>query len=342
MQISWWSRDIHHEVGKQEQKAMDKERGVMELQKTERDELIGGENEYKTEAAEAVLEKPDILEEVSDVSNSLHVVPEVAHPDFGDSDASPVNCDTGTSKMHPSIGTTCCRLSGLSAPQNMIDGTSPYVMNVNSSTCSTYTIPPVVTTGLSSNHKDQSKSTSDVADSASKAHSQLLDDLPDARQQVLKKEVAISHRSELTEADREKPSLEMPSVSSPRNPPRSIGSAIQSMSKLKVSVKNDLISVKRSISDNFNLTQKSVPLFNSAETAVLLNADPHKALEPKDMENPLVQSVAITSENFLSHQVTAPATAEKPMAVEAPFPALAKRWISTPLLSSITSSIRIK
>lgn len=175
---------------------MDKERdvkpGIMEQQKTELDELIGGETEYKIDAPEAVLETPDILGEVSDVSNSLHIVPEVAHPDFRDNDASPVNCDTDTSKMHPSIGITCCQLSGISAPQNMIDGTSPYVMNVNSSTCSTYTIPPVVTTGLSSNHKDQSKSTSDVADSASKAHSQLLDDLPDARQQVLKKVVIFS------------------------------------------------------------------------------------------------------------------------------------------------------
>ncbi|XP_016480030.1 uncharacterized protein LOC107801256 isoform X1 [Nicotiana tabacum] len=328
MQISWWSRDIHHEVGKQEWKAMDKERdvkpGIMEQQKTELDELIGGETEYKIDAPEAVLETPDILGEVSDVSNSLHIVPEVAHPDFRDNDASPVNCDTDTSKMHPSIGITCCQLSGISAPQNMIDGTSPYVMNVNSSKCSTYSILSIVTTGLSSNDKDQSKSIRDVADSASKAHSQPLDDLPEARQQMLKKDVAVSHQSELTESDRERHSSEIPSVSSPpRSPPRSIGSVIQLMSKLKVSVTNDPNSVKRSTSDNSNLTQKSVPLFNSAENAVLLSVDPHKSIEPKAIEKPLVRSISITTENFPSNQVTASATAEMPMPLLPTLPLLA-------------------
>ncbi|XP_060180586.1 uncharacterized protein LOC132610296 [Lycium barbarum] len=149
-----------------------------------------------------------------------HEVKQNIHLDFRCSDASPVNRDTDTSKLHPSIAT-----------QNMI-ARSPHVMDYSSSTCSAYSIPPVVTDGpyrvTSTNHKN--------------------------------KEIVVSHR--------ERPSLELPNTSfPPRSPPRSIGSAIQSMSKL-------------SISDSSKLTQKSVTSVNSAETDVLLNADPHKAIVP--------------------------------------------------------------
>lgn len=124
-------------------------------------------------------------------------------------------------------------------------------------------------------------------------------------------EVVISYPSDLTEADREKPSLEMPNVSFPtRSPPRSIGSVIQAMSKLKVL--DDPNSVNRSVSDSSKPTQQSATMVNSAETAVLLNADPHKGIKPKAMEKPSVQSVSITAKNFQSHHVTAPATDEKP------------------------------
>ncbi|KAF3678657.1 hypothetical protein FXO38_03122, partial [Capsicum annuum] len=241
------------------------------------------------------------------------------HPDFRFSDANPVNWNTDTSKLHPSINV-------LSAAQNII-ARSPYdVMDYSSSMCSTYSVPPFVTDwsfGMTSlNHKNQqppsrgwnhrSKLTSDISISCeeTRSNSQAIV-LSSSVQQLLKKEVVISYPSDLTEADREKPSLEMPNVSFPtRSPPRSIGSVIQAMSKLKVL--DDPNSVNRSVSDSSKPTQQSATMVNSAETAVLLNADPHKGIKPKAMEKPSVQSVSITAKNFQSHHVTAPATDEKP------------------------------
>ncbi|PHU21805.1 hypothetical protein BC332_06912 [Capsicum chinense] len=241
------------------------------------------------------------------------------HPDFRFSDANPVNWNTDTSKLHPSINV-------LSAAQNII-ARSPYdVMDYSSSMCSTYSVPPFVTDwpfGMTSlNHKNQqppsrgwnhrNKLTSDISVSCeeTRSNSQAIV-LSSSVQQLLKKEVVISYPSDLTEADREKPSLEMPNVSFPtRSPPRSIGSVIQAMSKLKVL--DDPNSVNRSVSDSSKPTQQSATMVNSAETDVLLNADPHKGIKPKAMEKPSVQSVSITAKNFQSHHVTAPATDEKP------------------------------
>ncbi|KAM3326696.1 hypothetical protein P3S67_001822 [Capsicum chacoense] len=251
--------------------------------------------------------------------DSHHKVNQNIHPDFRFSDANPVNWNTDTSKLHPSI-------NGLSAAQNII-ARSPYdVMDYSSSMCSTYSVPPFVTDwpfGVTSlNNKNQqppssgwnhrSKLTSDISISCeeTRSNSQAIV-LSSLVQQLLKKEVVISYPSDLTEADREKPSLEMPNVSFPtRSPPRSIGSVIQAMSKLKVL--DDPNSVNRSVSDSSKPTQQSATMVNSAETAVLLNADPHKGIKPKAMEKPSVQSVSITAKNFQSHQVTAPATDEKP------------------------------
>lgn len=101
-----------------------------------------------------------MLEDGSDVSDSVDCVPEVNHPDFEDRGASPVNWDTDTSEMHPSTEETSCRgLNGLSAAQNGISGRNLSVMDDSSSTCSTDSAPSVAMNapyrGTSSNHKNQ-------------------------------------------------------------------------------------------------------------------------------------------------------------------------------------------
>ncbi|KAM3375855.1 hypothetical protein BC332_15584 [Capsicum chinense] len=51
-----------------------------------------------------VLGKPGVLEEISDISDSID---SVNHPDSEDRDASPVNWDTDTSEVHQSVEAGC-------------------------------------------------------------------------------------------------------------------------------------------------------------------------------------------------------------------------------------------
>lgn len=291
-----------------------------------------------------------MLEDGSDVSDSVDCVPEVNHPDIEDRGASPVNWDTDTSEMHPSTETSCRGSNGLSAAQNGISGRNLYVMDDSSSTCSTDSAPSVAMNaphrGTSSYHKNQkspssvvnhrSKSTSTTTDWASEMHRQPLDALPDTRKstyttvscratrsesqaiahsherKVLKKEV-ISQQRKLTEPDLERPLLQKLLVlSPPRSPSKVAASAVQSKLELKVSATSDPNSVKRLSSDSSKLTHKSTTLANSAETAVSLKADSYKGIERQMAENPSVHSISITPQNFQSHQVTASSTTEKP------------------------------
>ncbi|XP_010326744.1 TNF receptor-associated factor homolog 1b-like isoform X2 [Solanum lycopersicum] len=330
---------------KKKDKGRDGKTCIIEQEKAERDGCILDGNDYETEEPEAALEKPDMLENGSYVSDSVDCVPEVNHPDFEDRGACPVNWDTDTFEMHPSTEISFCGLSGLSAAQNGISGRSPPVIDDSSSTCSTDSVPSVAMNapyrGTSLNHKNQkspsrSKSTSSTTDWASEIHKQPLDALPDTRKlsnttvshratrsesqaiahshdrEVLKKEVIVSQQRKLSEPDSERPPLEKPHViSHPRSPSKGAASAIQSKSELKDLATSDSNSVKRSSLDSSKLTYKPTTLANLAETAVLLKADPGKGIERQVAEKPSVHSVSITPQNFQSHQVTASATTEK-------------------------------
>lgn len=143
---------------KTKDKGRDEKICVIEQEKAERDGCIGDGNDYETEEPEAALGKTDILEDVSDISDSVDCVPEANHPDFEDRGASPVNWDTDTSEMHPITETSCSGLSGLSSVQNGISGKSLSVMDDSSSTCSTDSVPSAATNAPyrgTSNHKNQ-------------------------------------------------------------------------------------------------------------------------------------------------------------------------------------------
>ncbi|MCD9561264.1 hypothetical protein HAX54_020269 [Datura stramonium] len=348
---------------KTKDKGRDEKSCIIEQEKTKQAGCIVDGNDYETEEPEAALEKPDMLEDVSDVSDSVDCVPEVNHPDFEDRGARPVNWDTDTSEMYHPTETSCSGLNGLSAAQNG-SSRSLSVMDDSSSVCSTDSAPSVAINapyrGSSSNHKSQkspsrmvnhrSKSTSNATDWVSEIHKQPVDALPDAgkltnttlsygatrsasqsivhslEQEVAKKEVIVSQQRKLTEPDSEGPLLEKPHViSPPRSPSKGTVSAVQSKSELKVSTTSDPNSVKRLSSGSPKLTHKST---TSAETAVLLKADPHKSIERQALENPSVETVSITLKNFRSHQVTASATTEKP---KSQVPALS-RPLSAPVV----------
>ncbi|KAI3984803.1 hypothetical protein MKX01_039420, partial [Papaver californicum] len=95
----------------------------------------------------SVLEKPDTLEDVSDVDEAVDVT-KTLQVDLEDRDVSPVNWDTDTSEVHAATETSSSGVSGLPIHQNgrgKKKNTS--VMDDSSSTCSTDSVPSVVMNG---------------------------------------------------------------------------------------------------------------------------------------------------------------------------------------------------
>ncbi|XP_057957424.1 TNF receptor-associated factor homolog 1a [Malania oleifera] len=100
------------------------------------------------EQAQPVLEKPDLLDDGSDVSDSVGFVAETLQPDSEERDTSPVNWDTDASEVHPPTEASGSGISGLSSVQNgIVEKKSSSVMDDSSSTCSTDSVPSVVMNG---------------------------------------------------------------------------------------------------------------------------------------------------------------------------------------------------
>ncbi|XP_050216227.1 TNF receptor-associated factor homolog 1a [Mercurialis annua] len=100
------------------------------------------------EEVQPAVEKPDFLEDVSDVSDSVDGGNEVLHPDSEDRDVSPVNWDTDTSEVHHPPDSSSSEVSGLSSiPNETIEKRSTSAMDDSSSTCSTDSVPSVATNG---------------------------------------------------------------------------------------------------------------------------------------------------------------------------------------------------
>ncbi|KAK4421521.1 TNF receptor-associated factor1b, partial [Sesamum alatum] len=145
---------------------------------------------------EMVVEKSDAVEDVSDASDSIDCVHEILRPDSEDRDVSPINWETDTSEVHPPTEASSSEVSGLSGVvQNGIEGRSPSAVDDSSSTCSSDSVPSVISVphkGNSRYHKNQkspsregnrqSKLTSDIADWANEEPSQPSEAVPDARQ----------------------------------------------------------------------------------------------------------------------------------------------------------------
>ncbi|KAM1304852.1 hypothetical protein ACFX2I_022193 [Malus domestica] len=104
--------------------------------------------DYTRDEEQPVLEKPDTLEDVSDVSDSVDGVAEVPPLDSEDRDAGPINWDTDTSEVHPPTEASSSGITGLSSLQNGVtEIKSQSVMDDSSSTCSTDSVPSVVMNG---------------------------------------------------------------------------------------------------------------------------------------------------------------------------------------------------
>uniref|UniRef100_A0A2P2MJ11 MATH domain-containing protein n=1 Tax=Rhizophora mucronata TaxID=61149 RepID=A0A2P2MJ11_RHIMU len=98
------------------------------------------------EELQPMMGKPDVTEDASDASDSVDGVSEVLQHDSEERDTSPVNWDTDTSEIHPPTEACVSEVSRLSSiPLGMSEKRSALAMDDSSSTCSTDSVPSVVT-----------------------------------------------------------------------------------------------------------------------------------------------------------------------------------------------------
>lgn len=101
-----------------------------------------------TEKLKSELENPETFEDVSDASDTDDRVAEVLHPDSEERESSPVNWDTDTSEVLPPTEASGGGTSVLSSVQNGIRKSNGlFAFDDSSSTCSTDSVPSVVTNG---------------------------------------------------------------------------------------------------------------------------------------------------------------------------------------------------
>jgi len=136
------------------------ERSTVSVHEKDQDNAADDKNDSKMEEALAVSEKPDAMEDVSDVSDSVDGVSEMLQPDSEDRDASTVNWDTDASEVNRPSEASNNGIGGASTTQNgMSEKRSCSVIDDSSSTCSTDSLPSVVINdlhkGISTNYKVQ-------------------------------------------------------------------------------------------------------------------------------------------------------------------------------------------
>eukprot|EP00257_Ricinus_communis_P004104 XP_002517004.2 TNF receptor-associated factor homolog 1a [Ricinus communis] len=129
-------------------KGRDERSGVAVLDKHQEGNPSNEKKDSIMVEVQPIVAKPDILEDVSDVSDSADGVTEVLQPDSEDRDASPVNWDTDTSEVHPPTDASSSGVSGLSSiPNGTLEKRNTSAMDDSSSTCSTDSVPSVATNG---------------------------------------------------------------------------------------------------------------------------------------------------------------------------------------------------
>ncbi|XXG67130.1 hypothetical protein AAC387_Pa06g0545 [Persea americana] len=102
--------------------------------------------DFSLKQARSILDKPNMLEDVSDVSDDRDDVAETPQHDSEDRDGSPGNWDTDTSEIHP-YTEACSSASSLPVHNGGVEKKSPSTMDDSSSTCSTDSVPSVVMNG---------------------------------------------------------------------------------------------------------------------------------------------------------------------------------------------------
>ncbi|XAR57376.1 hypothetical protein NMG60_11025500 [Bertholletia excelsa] len=174
--------------GKGKDKGKDDKHGVGIQDKLQQECLADERKDSLNEEAEPVLEKPDMLEDGSDASDSVDCPSEMLQPDSEDRDGSSFNWDTDASEVHLPIEASSSGVTGSpAAPNGMRERNGLSVVDDSSSTCSTDSVPSAVMNApykgnsfpnqksqrLSSRGKNQvAKASNDVTGWANEAQSQ--------------------------------------------------------------------------------------------------------------------------------------------------------------------------
>ncbi|KAL5066966.1 hypothetical protein RYX36_017853 [Vicia faba] len=121
------------------------DRPIVAVYDKQQDDASDEKKDPNMDEVQALDEKLDALEVVSDVSDSVIGVDEVPQPDSEERDASPVNWDTDASEVHPSTEASSNGIGGFAPVQNGLnEKRSSSLMDDSSSTCSTDSLPSVV------------------------------------------------------------------------------------------------------------------------------------------------------------------------------------------------------
>ncbi|KAL0322474.1 UNVERIFIED_CONTAM: TNF receptor-associated factor1a [Sesamum angustifolium] len=309
---------------------------------------------------EMVVEKSDPVEDVSDASDSVDCVPETLLPDSEDRDVSPVNWETDTSEVHPPTEASSSEVSGLSGVvQNGIEGRSPSAVDDSSSTCSSDSVPSVISVP----HKGISRYTKIKnlqADWANEEPAQPSEAVLDARQPndvsqssnivgSLSKAGSRSLQNGLEEETgslhgnfNAKDSVDMEAsgnkaayvTSPPRSPSKSIPLIAPPVLESKSNAARDPVMFRKTPSDSPKQADNSVLLTNSCESAATMKHDPQKFATPKPVEKPSGNQIHVGSEKIPAQEV--PATMDK-LSIP-PMPVMS-RPLSAPLVPGLRPSV---
>ncbi|KAK4478169.1 hypothetical protein RD792_017451 [Penstemon davidsonii] len=307
-----------------------------------------GSKDFVADEPDTVLEKSEVLEDVSDASDSVEFVPEMVPVDSEYRDLSPVNWDTDTSEVHPPTEASSSGISVLNGGTEA--GSPPSVVDDNSSTSSSDSVRSgfisVPQRGNSRNHKNQktlnrgrkyqSKVTSETANWDNEESSQPSEAVSDTRHVIdasrsSKPVDAAEPERSLGNKERESGSVHRNSsakdvasvISSPRSPSKIIPSIAPPKSESKVNaLSGDWVVVKKSSSSDSSkqAADRSSRVANSAETATPSKSDTQKVTTPRPSR----------------HQ--APVPSEKPVTIEKP--SIPMPVMSRPLSAPLTPGPR--
>ncbi|KAL0367064.1 UNVERIFIED_CONTAM: TNF receptor-associated factor1a [Sesamum radiatum] len=353
-------------------KGRDEKNSSILLDKIEQDSLSIDRKDVAADQ-ETVVEKSDPVEDVSDASDSVDYVPEILLPDSEDRDVSPVNWETDTSEVHPPTEASSSEVSGLSGiVQNGIEGRSPSAVDDSSSTCSSDSVPSIISVPHKGNSRynknqkspsrernHQSKLTSDTADWGNEEPSQPSEAVPDARQpndvsqsfnivgslskagsrslqNGMEEETGSLHRNfnAKDSVDMEASGNKAACVTSPRSPSKSIPLTAPPVLESKSNAARDPVMFRKTRSDSPKQADNSVHLTNSCESAASLKHDPQKFATLKPAEKPSGNQIHVGNEKNPAQEV--PAMTDK-LSVP-PMPVMS-RPLSAPLVPGLRPSV---
>ncbi|XP_073283683.1 TNF receptor-associated factor homolog 1a-like isoform X2 [Primulina huaijiensis] len=293
------------------------------------------EKAEENEKREILNSEPATILETLDAVEDADCVPELLPPDSADREESSVNWDANVSGLHPSSEGSSSENSGLSRAQNGREGCNLSMVDDSSSTCSTESVPSIVTSlplnGNSRNNKIQKDSigarnhrheiTPDTAHWVNEELSQPPERIPDGVQSNDAFQSSKTFESNYKALVRSSPDVhltgqkvgkeEVNSNVGDKNPcrvvdgdwtayvvppPRSPSISSPSIAASKFQVTTNPIVAKKPFSESEKQLDRTSSISNSDENATTSQSGTQKFATPKHAENPSENQVCVGGE----------------------------------------------